>query len=127
MRIHLVTNSMLNGRSLQMCQDYWRPSQYMQLTPYESALKQHIYYICQHYQVSYEELYHKLSLIKAYALDIRCECCGKMYELENPCDLPNPTSLIGWRCTECTLFQSTGVIHLDEFLSRLEPYDDIPF
>ena len=25
MRIHLLTNGMLTGQSLQMCQDYWRP------------------------------------------------------------------------------------------------------
>lgn len=40
MRIHLLTNGMLTGQSLQMCQDYWRP--YYPYIPFDFSLEWHI-------------------------------------------------------------------------------------
>ena len=55
MRIHLVANRMLNGQSLQMCQDYWRP--FVPNNQYNLTLEWHIRQVCQHYNVTFEELF----------------------------------------------------------------------
>lgn len=122
MRIRLLTNTILNGYSLQMCQDYWRPfhpSRYQTIT-----LEWHIKQICQHYDVTFEELFSKLLLVKAYDTSIRCVTCGQMYEVFNPCDLPNPNHFVNWQCDSCRTFRDKGKMSLQDFLNA---FDDCPF
>lgn len=126
MRIHLLANGMLNGESLQMCQDYWRP--YLRGNTSYRTLETHIKHLCRNYEVTFEELFHKLLLIKAYDTQICCVCCGQMYELYNPCDLPDPKKFINWQCDDCQNFKQRGVVKLEDFLNTVPTFnDDCPF
>ena len=124
MRVRLLTNNMLNGYSLKMCQDYWQPFNYPNQHPF--SLEWHIKHICHHYDVTSEELITRLSMVKAYDSYIRCDTCGKMYELNNPCKLPNPDDFISWQFEDCKIFMQRGVINLHSFLVNIED-DDCPF
>lgn len=118
MRVKLLANRMLQGKSLQMCQDYWRP---YGSHPYSKGLLEgHIRTICHHYRVTFEELFLNLLQMKAYDSAICCNSCGKMYELYNPCDLPNPNHFVNWQCDTCQTFQSRIHISLQEFLLSFE-------
>ena len=37
MRVRLLTNNMLNGYSLKMCQDYWQPFNYPNQHPFSGG------------------------------------------------------------------------------------------
>lgn len=123
MRIHLLTNKMLNGTSLQMCLDYWHP--FNQHHP--NRLEWHIKQLCHYYQVTFEELFSRLSMVRAYDSSIRCKTCGKLYELCNPCDLPDPNYFLDWQCAQCLAFINRGVVDLQKFLASVEPDNEIPF
>lgn len=125
MRIKLLANGMLKGQSLQMCQDYWRPYNPHQYST--GLLEWHVRKICQKYHVTFEELFSSLLQMKAYDSTICCVNCGKMYELYNPCDLPNPIDFMDWQCDDCQTFQNRGCINLQGFLLSFEPDDGVPF
>ena len=127
MRIHLLTNGMLTGQSLQMCQDYGRP--YYPYIPFDFSLEWHIQQICHRYDVTFEELFSSLMKVKAYDSSIRCRHCGRMYELYKPCNLPNSNNFITWECQECQNFKKRGVVRLNDFLNSLNMLsdDECPF
>lgn len=125
MRLHLVSKRMLNGYSLKMCQDYWHPTRRFGKQPI--TLERHISQLCQHYQVTFEELFTSLLMIKAFDTEIRCIDCGQMYEVFNPCQLPNPKQFLHWQCEDCQKFHNSGYINLQSFLASVEPDNEIPF
>lgn len=123
MRLHLVSKQMLNGYSLQMCQDYWRSSGRFCNQP--TNLAQHINQLCQHYQVTFEELFSNLLMIKAFDTEIHCIDCGQMYEVYNPCNLPDPKQFLHWQCEDCQKFHNSSYMSLQSFLDSFDY--DCPF
>lgn len=125
MRVQLVTNSMLNGQSLQMCQDYWRP--FNMNHPFGYSLEWHIRQVCQHYNVTFEELFSKLTMVKAYDSHIRCQHCGQMREIYHPTEMVDYYQPLNWTCQDCESFIERGRINLEQFLLSAEPDNQCPF
>ena len=125
MRIHLAANRMLNGQSLQMCQDYWRP--FVPNNQYNLTLEWHIRQVCQHYNVTFEELFSSLRLVKAYDMSIRCQHCGQMCEVFNPVDMLTTYPNYDWVCEDCGKFIEQNSMNLQQFLDIYEPQFNCPF
>ena len=97
MSISFVFDPTLNEAVKDFCREYWSynsPDNYLA----------HVEILCQSYGISYFLLFSTLTKCQAYLDNVRCDFCGRPYELDVLADIPYARSLRSWFCEGCISF-----------------------
>ena len=97
MSVDFVFDPTLDNITKGLCREYWSyssPDNYIE----------HVEILCQSYGISHALLFNTLAKCQTYLEDVRCDFCGRPYELDVLADIPYARSLRSWFCEGCISF-----------------------